>query len=126
MAGDGSLTLDGKPIALDAAQPVAAWANSDLYSGGPARDFMVACLKSSSLRFIQSSAAGFDHPVFSMLVDKGIALATSNASAVAIAEFVMGSVLAEYQPAALRRQLQNERALAARAVSARSRGRPGS
>jgi phosphoglycerate dehydrogenase-like enzyme len=110
MANDGSLTLDGQRIALDAARPVAAWANSDLYAGGPVRDFMVACLKSGSLRFIQSSAAGFDHPVFSMLVDKGIALATSDASAVAIAEFVMAAVLSEYQPQPLRRQLQRERA----------------
>jgi phosphoglycerate dehydrogenase-like enzyme len=108
MGVDGSLTLAGQKLALDAARPEAAWANSDLYNGGPVRDFMVACLKSASLRFVQSSAAGFDHPVFGMLVDKGITLATSDASATAIAEFVLAAVLNEYQPQILRRELQNQ------------------
>lgn len=109
MGSGGTLSLAGQPIALEAARPEAAWANSDLYAGGPVREFMVACLKSQSLRFIQSSAAGFDHPVFGLLVDKGITLATSDASAVAIAEFVLAAVLNEYQPQVLRRELQNDR-----------------
>jgi phosphoglycerate dehydrogenase-like enzyme len=109
MHDDGTLSLHGQPVAPEAAAPLAAWANSDLYSGGPVREFMIACLKSTSLRWIQSSAAGFDHPVFSMLVDKGIALSTSNASAVAIAEFVLAGVLEEYQPQRARRELQAQR-----------------
>ena len=72
MADDGALTLNGAPISAEAAQPVVAWANTDLYVSGPVRVFMVFCLKSSTLRFIQSSAAGFEHPVFSLLVDKGL------------------------------------------------------
>jgi phosphoglycerate dehydrogenase-like enzyme len=109
MAADGSLTLDRRPISVQAAQPVAAWANSDLYSGGPLREFMIACLKSNSLRWVQSSAAGFDDRVFSMLVDKGITLSTSNASAISIAEFVIAAVFDEFQPQAARRQMQRER-----------------
>lgn len=109
MAQDGSLHLRGEKIAPEAAAPQMAWASTDLYVGGPARDFMVFCLKSDSMRFIQSSAAGFDHPVFSMLVDKGIALANSDASAISIAEFVVSSVLDAFQPNPLRRQLQAER-----------------
>jgi phosphoglycerate dehydrogenase-like enzyme len=109
MAADGSLHLQGQPIDARAARPEMAWANSDLYAGGPVRDFMVLCLKSESLRFVQSSAAGFDHPVFAMLVDKGVQLANSDASAVAIAEFVVSSVLDFFQPNPRRRALQAER-----------------
>ena len=108
MRDDGSLWLDGERCAPDAAAPVVAWANSEVYDGGPTRDFMVFCLKSPSLKLIQSSAAGFDHPVFGMLVDKGIALANSDASAIAIAEFVMASVLDLWNEGARRRSAQAE------------------
>ena len=106
MRDDGSLWLNGERCAAEAAAPLAAWANSEVYDGGPTRDFMVFCLKSPSLKFIQSSAAGFDHPVFGMLVDKGIALANSDASAIAIAEFVMASVLDLWNDPAQRRRAQ--------------------
>jgi len=109
MAADGSLTLHGRPVEPGDATPIMAWANSDLYAGGPARDFMVLCLKSPTLRLVQSSAAGFDHPVFRMLVDKGVQLANSDASAIAIAEFVLSSVLDHFQPNPRRRALQAER-----------------
>jgi phosphoglycerate dehydrogenase-like enzyme len=101
--------LHGEPIDARKAQPMMAWASSELYASPAVRDFMVLCLKSESLRFIQSSAAGFDHPIFSMLVDKGIALANSDAAAISIAEFVVSSVLDAFQPNALRRKLQAER-----------------
>ncbi|MBM4363428.1 MAG: hypothetical protein FJ104_12160, partial [Deltaproteobacteria bacterium] len=105
MASDGSLTLRGAPIAHEDAAPEVAWANRDVYDGGPVREFMVHCLKSQTLRFVQSSAAGFEHPVFSALVDKGIRLANSDASSISIAEFVLASVLAELHPGAERRAL---------------------
>jgi phosphoglycerate dehydrogenase-like enzyme len=109
MADDGSLSLHGAPIAHEGAAPVAAWANTDLYVSNTVRDFMVFCLKSPTLRFIQSSAAGFEHPVFSLLVDKGITLANSNASAISIAEFVLARVLDELQPNAQRNALQTDK-----------------
>lgn len=106
MADDGTLSLHGAPVAHEAAAPVVAWANTDLYVSSTVRDFMVFCLKSTTLRFIQSSAAGFEHPVFSLLVDRGIVLANSNASAISIAEFVLARVLDELQPNAQRNALQ--------------------
>jgi phosphoglycerate dehydrogenase-like enzyme len=106
MRPDGSLWLGGEPVGTAEAEPVVAWPNTDVYAGGPVREFMIACLKSSALRWVQSSAAGFDHPVFSMLVDKGVKLSNSHGAAVAIAEFVLASVLDCYHPQRLRRELQ--------------------
>jgi phosphoglycerate dehydrogenase-like enzyme len=102
MRADGSLSVDG-------ASPVVAWANSDVYDGGPVRDFMLFCLKSPSLRFVQSSAAGFDHPIFGKLVDRGIALANSPASAIGIAEFVFANVLDICHDLSERRRAQSAR-----------------
>jgi phosphoglycerate dehydrogenase-like enzyme len=109
MHDDGTLSLHGQPRDPSTAAPLVAWANSDLYDGGPVRDFMVLCLKSRSLRFVQSSAAGFDHPVFGMLVDNGVLLSNSAASAIAIAEFVLASVLDVCHDFASRRRAQAER-----------------
>lgn len=108
MRPDGSLWLGGQPVASEGAAPVVAWPNTDVYAGGPVREFMITCLKSPALRWVQSSAAGFDHPVFSLLVDKGVTLSTSHAAAIAIAEFVMASVLDCYHPQISRRELQRE------------------
>jgi phosphoglycerate dehydrogenase-like enzyme len=109
MSHDGGLRLHGRPVALEDTRPCAAWANSDLYSGGPLRAFMIACLKSKTLRFVQSSAAGVDHPVYASLIDNGVALATSHASAISIAEFVIAAVFDAFQPQRQRAELQRAR-----------------
>ena len=105
---DASLQLDGLQLQGDPAIE-AAWFSHDLMRGGPLREFMVACLKSASLKWLQSSAAGFDHDVFARLAEKGVLLSTSHATAIAIAEFVLGSVLDAYQPNVQRRAHQAER-----------------
>jgi len=106
MGADGTLSLAGTQVAPEQALARAAWASSDLYAGGPVRDFMIACLKSQSLRWVQSGGAGFEHPVFARLVDKGIALSVNTAGSIAIAEFVIAAVLDELQPQQQRRELQ--------------------
>jgi phosphoglycerate dehydrogenase-like enzyme len=114
MREDGSLIFEGRSVQAEnlAAESLAAkvaWANTDVYIGGPVVAFMVFCLKSQSLRWVQSSAAGFDHPVFGMLVDKGVVLTNSNAAAVAIAEYVMAGVLDHFQPNRERRGAQADK-----------------
>lgn len=106
--GGGFLRGDG-PVAVQDLAFEIAWADSHLYLAPALRDFMIACLKSTTLKWLQSSAAGFDHPVFATLVDKGVALSNSHAAAVPIAEFVLGAVLDHFNPQALRRQLQADR-----------------
>jgi phosphoglycerate dehydrogenase-like enzyme len=114
MREDGSLLFEGRAVdaenaAREGVRPEVAWANTDVYIRGPVVQFMVFCLKSESLRWVQSSAAGFDHPVFAMLVDKGVALTTSDAAAVAIAEYVMAGVLDHFQPNQERRRAQADK-----------------
>jgi phosphoglycerate dehydrogenase-like enzyme len=106
---DGSVWRDGRAVDAASAAPVAAWISSDLYDGGPLREFMIGCLKSPSLRWAQSSAAGYEHPVFAKLVGNGVALSTSDASAIGIAEFVIAAVFDAFHSQQRRRVLQSER-----------------
>ncbi len=107
----GEIIREGETITADSVQPEIAWASSDLYVGenSPTREFMIYVLKSESIRWMQSGAAGFDHPIFGMLVEKGIRLTNNNASSIAIAEYVLSGVLNHYHSNQKRRENQNNR-----------------
>lgn len=106
MQEDGSILLDGRPVSIDDAQPQAAWANADVFFGAASRAFMTALLKAPKLAWVQSGAAGFDHPIFGQLVDKGARLTTSHGQAVGMAEYVLAGVLDVFQHGPERRAAQ--------------------
>lgn len=96
MKPDGSLIADGKPTAVEDIQPDVAWMNLDVFFG-PSRNFSIAMLKSQTLKWAQTAAAGVDGSFFSKLAEKGIALTNSDAQAPAIADYVLGFVLEHFQ-----------------------------
>ncbi|MHB8528171.1 MAG: D-2-hydroxyacid dehydrogenase [Caulobacteraceae bacterium] len=110
VGADGELRLDGQVIDAEAARPDAAWASAELFESPAARAFMIAVLKAPRLRWLQSPAAGFDHPIFRQVVEKGARLTTSHGQAVGMAEYVMAGVLDHFQRGAERRAAQAERA----------------
>ena len=72
---EGVLSEAGRPLESDQANPEVAWANGDVFfSPAAGREFMVAALKAPALKWVQSGAAGFDHPIFGQLVSKGVRL----------------------------------------------------
>ena len=99
MQADG--TLAGGVAWEDSAVEV-AWPTADLFEPeAPLRPFFAFLLQSTTLRWIQSPAAGVDAPVFAQLVRKGIRLTTSHVTDIPISEYVLRSVLDHYQqPAA--------------------------
>ena len=109
MDDNGNFTRQGDAVNTKDINPVAAFACSDLYTRGPSAVYMTVLLKSKTVRWVQSGAAGFDHPIFKALVENGIRLTSNNASAKAIAEFVMASVLNYFQPFAERIESQKQR-----------------
>jgi phosphoglycerate dehydrogenase-like enzyme len=109
MDDDGVVWRGTQQVPPAEVQPHAAWANRDLYNDGPVRAFMIACLKSKALQWLQSSAAGFEAPVFGKLVGNGVALTNANASAVPIAEFVMAQILSAFHPTVERLETQREK-----------------
>jgi phosphoglycerate dehydrogenase-like enzyme len=95
MERDGSLR-DG--TSWEDADVEVAWPTADLFEpDAPLRPFFGFLLQSTTLRWIQSPAAGVDAPVFAQLVRKGIRLTTSHVTDIPISEYVLRSVLDHYQ-----------------------------
>ncbi len=95
MQADG--TLAGG-IAWEDAGAEIAWPTADLFDpDAPLRAFFAFLLQSTTLRWIQSPAAGVDAPVFAQLVRNGVRLTTSHVTDIPISEYVLRAVLDHYQ-----------------------------
>ena len=106
MANDGAITLDGAPVDPDAADVEVGWATADMFFGPAARQYFAAVLKSPNLKWVQSAAAGYDSPVFGMLVSKGAQLTTNHSQAIGMSEYVLATVLDHFQRGPERRAEQ--------------------
>jgi phosphoglycerate dehydrogenase-like enzyme len=111
MNGDGTLSdLQAAPKGRADAHPEIAWGTSDLFrEGAPLVPFFALLLESDGLAWFQSPAAGYDNAEFRMLVDKGVRVTNAHVNGLPIAEFVLRSVLDEFQLAAQWRDLALER-----------------
>jgi phosphoglycerate dehydrogenase-like enzyme len=107
---DGGLLLDGQPADPALVQPEVAWGTAHVFYDGTLEHFFSMLLTSESLRWFQSPAAGIDHPVFAMIVERGVRLTSSHGNSVAIAEYVVGAVLRAYQRPEEWADAQRERA----------------
>ena len=105
----GNLALAGRAVSVAEACPHLAWASGDLFESAAARDFLQAVLKSPCLDWVQSGAAGFDHPIFGQIVGKGARLTTSHGQSVGMADYVMAGVLDHFQNGPARRAAQSKR-----------------
>ncbi len=103
----GDFQIAGKPFSGEP-EPTIAWATHDLFNSEAARHFMVAVLKSPGLKWLQSSSAGVDHPVFQQVLGKGAVLTTSHGQAVPMADYVLWGVLDHLQRGPDRRAAQAE------------------
>ncbi len=107
---DGTYSLAGHALEADEVNADAAWANHEVFQSAAGRAFMIAALKSPDLKWVQSAAAGFDHPVFGQLVQKGAKLSTSHGQALGMAETVLWGVIDHFQRGPERRAAQGEHA----------------
>ncbi|HEY5024657.1 MAG TPA: D-2-hydroxyacid dehydrogenase [Acidimicrobiales bacterium] len=91
----------GTSIAREHAHPEIAWGTSDLFrDGAPLVAFFSLMLESPGLGWFQSPAAGYEDPVFASMVANGVRITNAHVNSLPIAEFVMRSVLEEFQNAA--------------------------
>ena len=111
MNEDGSLRdSDDAPMAREDAHPVIAWGTSDLFrEGAPLLSFFSFMLASPELDWFQSPGAGYESPAFRGLVANGVRVTNAHVNSLPIAEFVLRSVLDEFQDAAQWRDQAVER-----------------
>lgn len=103
---DGTLQRDGKTVTAEEVNLKGAWLSLDILLSKHVFDFVGLLLNTPSIEWIQSSVAGFDHPLFTELAKKGIRLTNSDAQAIAISEYVLANVLSEFQRIPERQALQ--------------------
>lgn len=104
---DGQITLAGEAIEREAAAPEIAWFSGDLYQQSATGAFVGATLASPDLKWFQSAAAGFDHPIFARIAAKGARFTTSHGQAVGMADYVLAGVLDHFQRGPERRAAQS-------------------
>lgn len=106
---DGTFTLNGAVLNEADLKADAAWMGNDFFRGGASRTFGIAILKSETIKWMQTAAAGLDNSFFRNVMDKGVRLSNSDAQARAIAEYVLAQIIAHYQPTEERREAQRAR-----------------
>jgi phosphoglycerate dehydrogenase-like enzyme len=74
-----------------------AWLSNDVFYSPSLAAFLDVVRGDDALRWVQSAGAGVDSPIFQDLLTRGVRLTTTHATAIPIAEFVIGGVLRHYQ-----------------------------
>jgi phosphoglycerate dehydrogenase-like enzyme len=103
---DGVIRLDGSVVEQAAVRAEAVWASLDTFPGARFRPFFGVAMENPGVKWVQTFNAGLDLPIFRDIVRRGVRLTNSSAQAVAMAEFVMGQVFAEWYPTAQYRAAQ--------------------
>jgi phosphoglycerate dehydrogenase-like enzyme len=111
MTTDGSLRQDGAAIPSEDAGVEVVWATADLFAeGAPIRPFFALVAASTTLRWLQSPAAGVDDPLFATLLGRGVAVTNAHVNSIPIAEYVLRAALDHAQQAQEWRRAERERA----------------
>lgn len=108
MDADGKLwrgdnEINAETLALDA-----AWFSFDFYMTGTAAAFGETLKQAQSTKWMQTCNAGLDHPLYQDLFDQVDRLSNSDAQAISIAEYVVGSVLYHFTRIEERKAAQSE------------------
>lgn len=108
MGPDATVTGPGGPVPADQIAPEVVFATHDLFAdGAPLEAFFTVAVANPAVRWLQSPGAGTDHPVFGLLLDRGVRVTSTDTSAVPIAEFVVRAVLDHLQGASAWRAAQS-------------------
>jgi len=106
---NGIFYLENKAVRAEEMEVDYLWLSpqiNEINKTGAIFDVVLSC---KSLGVLQTFNAGLDHPFYAKLAEKGVRILNSSAQGVAIAEYVIGQVLAVLQPIEMQRRLQIER-----------------
>lgn len=102
----GACELAGKAVAAAGVAPEIVWMTGDLLRTRQMGAFFDMALQSPGVKWLQTFNTGLDDPRYRAVYDRGIRMTNSDAQAVAIAEYVMAKVSAEWYPLAVHSQAQ--------------------
>ena len=97
MKSDGLLYHNDQLVEVESAEPDIAWLNVGLLRANLAQQYIQTVLTTGTVKWLQTFNAGLDKPFYQTLFDHGIRISASSAQAIAIAEYVIGNILACYQ-----------------------------
>jgi phosphoglycerate dehydrogenase-like enzyme len=98
MNESGQLHRDGTTVPPGDAAPAAVWLSVDALLSPHLHVLRDVAQGSPNLRWVQIGSAGVDDPFYRRLYERGVKLSSSDAQAVAVAEFVIGSVFSRWYP----------------------------
>lgn len=96
----GQVTHQGREIDIGSISPAWYWIHTELYFSPRLHDYFQLMLQSPSISWLHTINTGLDKLPYLELVDKGVTVTNNHAQAIAIAEYVLGQVLAHYQDVA--------------------------
>jgi len=108
LESDGSITANGRKVPVGDVHPLAAWLSLDVFARGLLDSFVSLLDAAVGLRWLHTVHAGLDLPIYAKLLARGVRVSHSHAQAPAIAEFVLGQVLAVFQQHERIRKAQRE------------------
>jgi phosphoglycerate dehydrogenase-like enzyme len=96
---DGELSAKSRQADIEV-----VWASPDLFMDGALKSFMAHTRDAPGLRWFQCGSAGYDNPLLRQVIERGVSFSINPAPAVSVAEYVMASVLDQFQGGAKRRE----------------------
>jgi phosphoglycerate dehydrogenase-like enzyme len=108
IGADGRLSVGNETVEAGTIKPDIAWLNIEILMSGIMDKFVRLVLGSGTVQWLQTFMAGLDFPFYGEMLGKGIRITRSNAQAIAIAEYVLANVMAQYQGVLERKRHQTE------------------
>ncbi len=93
----GRITFKGREVSINDIRPAYFWVHTELYFSPRLKDYFELMLQSPSIKWLHTINTGLDKLPYLELVEKGVVVTNNHAQAIAIAEFVLGQVLAYFQ-----------------------------
>ena len=89
MADDGSFKAAWSDTHIESPDPQIVFANTDAFFSPSVANFIISALKASDLKWVQSSAAGLEHPTLKSLGEAAQMYTSGHAQSEAIAEWAL-------------------------------------
>ena len=98
LCDDGNLRRDDTIVSFADVAPTAIWLSVDILLSPELPKIRDIALHQATVQWVQIGSAGVNDPLYKKLHDRGVKLSGSVAQAVAVAEYVIGSVFGAWYP----------------------------